>query len=150
MNTALNKIYDLGISISTPNIKAQGVGSAADIFHSLARIINRSKVRWDIEDAIEDLMPKINELMPDSLLDGVLVCVGIAEWERADLQQFKGHYLLDVYIVGAGKTPSEAIKKQHPAWLRGAPKGWKRIDRYIWLTKIGRSNLSIESITDGY
>jgi hypothetical protein len=150
MNNTFDKLYDLSLSISTPGIKSYALEGAGTLFHTTAKIINRFQVQCEIEEALEDLADDVQELLKDKPSNGVLICIGVAEWKRHDDQGLKQHRYLGAHIVGVGKTPSEAKQTGKPVWVTGAPQDWIRLNRYIWMTVIGRSNLDLNSITDGY
>lgn len=152
MSYTFNNLFSFVSNASTPGFKAQGLSGVADLSSAAAQFFNRKTVQWNIEDDLEYLSEEIESLMPPEPLGGVLICVGIAEWKHSDPNMIKQHKYLGLHIAGAGKSPDEAMKKYRKigSIVNGVPVGWVRLDRFVWITKLGKSNLSLNSISDGY
>jgi hypothetical protein len=65
---------------------------------------------------------------------GVLVIIGLAQWQQEDFNGFKGRMFLTVNIQ-PGPTAEAAMRSWHsqPHLLPGAPAGYEAIDEYSWI-----------------
>lgn len=85
-----------------------------------------------INAKINELKPQIDKAMPAN--GGVLIVIGIQQWEQPDNNGNYARSALDGYVGGSGATPKEAMDTYvHKDKLeKGAPKGFVRRNVYFW------------------
>jgi hypothetical protein len=117
-----------------PSTKGQAVGASVELLHKAVVGLGSLGLGWRINQEIEKLEPEIRKAMPRN--GGVLICVGVKEWEHADPVGAKARMFLNMHVAGAGSRPDQVVKQYlaRPRMVQAAPKGWVRVDEFIWVT----------------
>jgi len=119
-----------------PSSAGVAIGAGVKLLQKAMIALNGWAVAHRTNAEIKNLETKIRQLMPKG--GGVMLCVGIQEWEMPDPTGARAQSFLSLHIVDAGTSPATILKKYlHQARLtQGAAKGWKRKDVYLWVTEI--------------
>jgi hypothetical protein len=89
-------------------------------------------LKSNINAKIAELKPQIDKAMPAA--GGVLIVIGIQQWEQPDNNGNYARSVLDGYIGGTGTTPKTTMEKylSQDRLDKGAPKGFVRRNVYLW------------------
>jgi hypothetical protein len=117
------------------SMKGKAVGSAIELLHKAAVALNGWAISYRVNKEIGKLSHKIDKLIPAA--KGVLICVGIKEWEMPDATGAKAQSFLSIHIAGWGNDPKKLVHDYliHPRLVQGASEGWVRKDVFLWVTK---------------
>jgi len=106
-----------------------------ELSHKATVALNGWAVQYRVNKELDKLKAEIEKKMPAK--GGVLVCVGIQEWEMPDAAGAKAQSFLSIHIAGFGTDYNSVLQhyQSQPSLLQGAPKGWLRKDVFIWATR---------------
>jgi hypothetical protein len=121
-----------------PSTGGQAVAAGVKLLHKASKAMNEWAVSWRVNREIEARAAEINRVMPPN--GGVLLCVGTQEWEQPDFTGSRAQSFLSLHVVGGGSDPVALLNRylSQPQLVQGAPKGWRRRDAYVWVTRASR------------
>lgn len=113
--------------------RAKRAGSAVDLFHTASLKLNSYAVTRRVEHELKALEPEITKIMPPN--GGVLVVVGIKEWAMADATGSRAQSFMSLHIGGTGASAKSVVADyiNRPRMVQGAPRGWRRVDSFVWI-----------------
>jgi hypothetical protein len=116
---------------------ASGLAFAAGVklLHKASKALNEWAVSWRVNREIEAREAEIKRQMPPG--GGVLICVGMQEWDTPDPTGSRAQSFLSLHIVGGGRDPVTLLRRyqMQPQLVLGAPKDWRRRDVFVWVTQ---------------
>lgn len=117
-----------------PSSKGQAIGAGVKLLHKCAVALNDWSISYRVNQELKKISSTIMEKMPRG--GGVLVCVGLQEWEYPDPTGTRAKMFLSIHIAGSGNDPVFILNRylSQPQIVQGAPKGWRRRDLFIWVT----------------
>lgn len=85
---------------------------------------------------IKKIEPQIIKQLTPFPSHGCLIVVGIKEWAIPDPTGTRAQAFLSLYIGGSGLNYNVVLKNHFsvPRMSQGAPKGWRRKEKYVWAT----------------
>jgi hypothetical protein len=118
-----------------PSNRANGVGAAVQLLPRMLGGLNNLALETRIEREISGMQGEILKAMPAR--GGVLLCVGLQEWKNEDFNGMRAQSFLSLGIAATGVTPEVALwqAQSQPSMVAGVPDGWRRVNRYIWVTR---------------
>lgn len=139
------QVQNRPITAGAPSAGGLAVGAGVKLLHKASQALNGSAVKSRVNSEIEKLKPQINTALDrleqqhrQSLKDaGVLLVVGIQEWERPDATGARAQMFLSIHIGGVGTSPADVIRayNNQPRLVQGPARGWVRKDDYIWVSR---------------
>jgi hypothetical protein len=116
-----------------PSACGLAVGGGVKLFAAFSVALNGWAVSHRVNQELDRLAPEIQRQMPRN--GGVLVCVGIQEWDTPDPTGFRAQTFLSLHIAGSGQTPETVVQQyvRQPRMVQGAPKGFRRRDVFVWV-----------------
>ncbi|UCC74800.1 MAG: hypothetical protein JSV86_09705 [Gemmatimonadota bacterium] len=120
--------------VGGPSARGQTLGAGVEALHAAVSWLGGLGLAWRISQEFKRLEPQVQKAMPRD--GGVLVCIGVKEWEHHDAAGAKARMFLNMHIAGAGKRPDQILDRylKQPRIVQGAPRGWVRKDEFIWVT----------------
>lgn len=128
-----------------PSLRGQALGSAVKLFHDVAIASNNAALSYRIKAELGKLEKTILSQMGVAEQNrqqsignlGVLVVVGIQEWEFADPTGTKARTFLSMHTGGVGTNFKEVLESyiRTPSIVQGVPRGWLRKEMYLWVTR---------------
>ena len=122
------------MAVGGPSARGQAVGAGVELFHQGVIALGGWLLSNRIDRELKDLQPEIDKVMPDK--GGVLVCVGLQEWEIPDATGTKAQMFLSIHVAGSGPDMRSVLMRylEQPRLVQGTPSGWVRVDKYVWVT----------------
>lgn len=119
-----------------PTVRETGWAAGAKLLQKSIVAINGWAITARINSEIQSRAKQIEAQMPPG--GGVLLCVGLQEWERPDPTGAKARSFLSLHIVGGGQDPKALLQAyfKTPRLEAGAPTGWRRRDEFVWVTRL--------------
>jgi hypothetical protein len=120
--------------VGGPSAEGEAIGAGIKLLQKASVALNSWAVSWRVNREIEARAAQIKRQMPAR--GGVLLCIGIQEWEAPDPAGVRAQSFLSLHIVGSGPDPVSLLNRyqMQPQLVQGAPKGWRRKDCFIWVT----------------
>lgn len=118
-----------------PTAVGQQVGAGVQLLQQGVLLLNNLGLSRRVNRELVARAKEIRASIPQG--GGVLVCVGIQEWEHADPTGARAKEFLTLVIAGSGYDPTAVLRGyvMAPHLRQGAPRGWVRRDVYLWVTK---------------
>ena len=128
-----------------PSARGTAVAAGVKLLHKASVALNRWSVSYRVNRELEKMAEKIEQAMQAYEVrfqacmsdTGVLVVVGTMEWEHPDATGTRAQSFLSIHIGGAGSDARKVLREYlaTPSMVQGAPRGWRRKDAYIWVTR---------------
>jgi len=130
-----------------PSARARAAKSAVELAPMVLNFIMEKGLNYRIKKELDLMNNEIHksfssydERTKQSNSDvGVLAVAGIKEWVQPDFNGNRAKLFMGIHIAGVGKNAKQAIEeyRSKPGIVQRPPKGWRRIDHYIWVTRNG-------------
>jgi hypothetical protein len=128
-----------------PSARGAAVAAGVELLHSASIRLNMWSVTYRVNKELEKLAPKIEQAMLNyealnknpPATTGVLVVVGLKEWEHPDPTGTRAQGYLNMHIGGVGDNFRTVVGRylSIPGFVQDAPKGWRRETAYVWATR---------------
>ena len=119
-----------------PSASGRALGAGVKLVHAASKALNEWAVSSRVEREIEARRAEIERQMPAA--GGLLLCIGMQEWETPDATGTRARSFLSLHIVGGGLNPRSLLERylSQPQLVQGAPGGWRRRDEFVWVTRV--------------
>ena len=120
------------------------VGGAVKLLHKSIKALNSWAVQYRVnqelkkhEDKIEAELAKVESSLNSGKQPGVLLAIGLMEWEAPDPTGTRAKAFVYMHIAGSGISPERVLQKYRSVsnLVPGVPRGWRPLTNFVWVTR---------------